>query len=499
MLNSLRLKPSDIFSNDFQSQELRNTVVKGSLALVLSQGMSFSLSMVNTMVLARLLIPADFGIVGMVTVFVNLIAMFKDAGLSTATIQNKNIASQQISTLFWINAGISLVLGIAILILSPFVAAFYKKPELTAVTAVIAVSFILQGFTIQHSALLQRHLKFTALAINDIIAQLIMMVVAITLAAFGFRYWALVGGAIARTITLIMLTYYSCPWIPGRMQKGTGVRNMLKFGGHLTGSNFVGYFASNLDSLLIGRFIGAEPLGLYSRAFTLLMQPLNQIKSPLTALSLPVLSSLKNDPARYQSYFRQFLDISISLALPISVYCFLESNFLIRLLLGQQWMDAVPVFKIFSVAGVFIALSGAPGMVMLSHGFSKRYLHLSILTAVIISVSFIAGVPFGITGVAIGYTVANFLIMIPLIYYGFRGTPIKISLILESINGPLFAVMIAGILTYIFIILYSTDSLTKHILTGFIFFAVYITFTILRPKTRATLKSILESIVSKKK
>ena len=337
------------------------------------------------------------------------------------------------------------------------------------------------------------------MAINDIIAQLGMMVVAITMAAFGFRYWALVGGTIARTITLIMLTYYSCPWIPGRMQMGTGVRNMLKFGGHLTGSNFVGYFARNLDSLLIGRFIGAEPLGLYSRAFTLFMQPLNQIKSPLTTLSLPVLSSLKNDPARYQSYFRQFLDISVSLVLPISVYCFLESNFLIQILLGPKWMDAVPVFKIFSVAGVFIATSGAPGMVMLSHGFSKRYLYLTIITAVIISVSFIAGVPFGIKGVAIGYTVASFLIMIPLIYYGFRGTPIKISLVLKSISGPLLAAMIAGFSTYIFIILYSIDSLTKHILIGLIFFAIYIIFTLLRPKTRETLKYILESIVSKKK
>jgi O-antigen/teichoic acid export membrane protein len=499
MFNNLRLNPSEIFNNDFQSQELRHTVVKGSLALVFSQGISFGLSMVSTLVLARLLTPADFGIIGMVTVVINFIALFKDAGLSTATIQNSQIDSKQISTLFWINAGITMFLSLSILIASPLIAMFYKKPELTMVTAFLAVEFLLQGTIIQHRALLQRHLKFTALAIIDIIAQLSMIAVAIIMAAFGFRYWALVGGTLASTFALILLTFYSCPWAPGRIQKGTGVRNMLKFGGRLTVSNFVHYFSRNLDSILIGRFIGADLLGLYSKAFSLLMTPLNQIRTPLTTLSLPVLSSLKNDNERYRSYFRQLLDISISLALPISVYCFLESEFLIRILLGQKWMGAVPVFKILSVAGVFVALSAAPGLVMLSHGYAKRHLHLTVITAGIVAVSFIIGVRFGINGVAYGYTIASFLIMIPLICFAFRGTPIKIRLVIESISGPLFAAMVAGVLAYIFILLISKDSIINHILTALIFFSIYLTLTFMRPKTRSTVRSIWESIVSKKK
>ena len=279
MLNNLRLNPSDIFNNDFQGQELRHSVVKGSLALVFSQGISFGLSMVSTLILARLLTPADFGIIGMVTVVINFIALFKDAGLSTATIQNSDIDSKQISTLFWINAGISMSLALIILLASPLIAIFYKKPELTGVTAILSVEFMVQGSIIQHRALLQRHLKFTALAIIDIIAQLGMITVAIVMAALGFRYWALVGGTLASTLILIILTFYSCPWTPGKMQKGTGVRNMLKFGGRLTVSNFVHYLSRNMDNMLIGKVIGAEPLGLYSKAFSLLMTPLNQIRS----------------------------------------------------------------------------------------------------------------------------------------------------------------------------------------------------------------------------
>lgn len=499
LLNNLRLNPSDIFSNNFRSQDLRHTVVQGSLALVLSQGISFGLSMVNTLVLARLLTPSDFGLIGMVTVVVNFLGMFKDAGLSTATVQNEKIDRSQISTLFWINVIISLVLGLVILLASPLVAAFYKKPELTAVTAVLSISFILQGLCIQHIALLQRHLKFTSVAINDISALIMNIVIAVVMAALGLRYWALVGGTIASTITLLILTFYSCPWIPERMRKGTGVRNMMKFGGRLTVSNFVHYFSRNLDSLLIGRIKGAEPLGLYSKAFNLLMSPLNQIRAPLTTLSLPVLSSLKCEPVRYQSYYRQLLDVSISLALPLSIYCFLEGEFLIRILLGQQWMEAVPVFKIFSIAGVFVAMSAAPGLVMLSHGYAKRHMHLTIITAVMISVSFLVGIPFGIKGVAWGYTIASFLIMIPLIYFGFRDTPIKPRLIFEAIGGPLFATSVAGIAAYIFIFFFSSDKILIHVFTGLIFLIIYLNITLLRPKTRDTLRSIWESIISRRR
>ena len=498
MLNKLRLNPSDIFSNDFQSKELRHTVVQGGMSQVLGGVMSFGISIVNTIILARLLTPADFGIIGMVAVFINFLSMFKNAGLSTATVQKKKISNEQISTLFWINVLISIGLGMIIFLSSPLVAMFYKKPELTGVTAVLSVVFIMRGITIQHNALLQRHLKFTALAIKEIIALLCSMIVAIVMAYFGFRYWALVGGSIARTIVLIILAFFFCPWIPGKMQKGTGVREMLKFGGHLTGSNLVGFFSRNLDKILIGKFIGAEPLGLYSKSFQFLMRPMSQIRGPLTNISLPVLSSLINEPLRYQSYFRQLLDISISLTLPISVYAFLEGEFLIRILLGNQWMGAVPVFKILSVAAVFIAMSGFPGTVMLSFGFSKRYMYLTLISAIITSVSFIIGVYFGINGVATAYATASFLIMIPLVVFGFKGTYIKPILVLKAISGPLFSASVAGIIIYIILFFNLQETIIKHILIGFLFFAIYISLTLLRPKTRLTFRAILESIILKK-
>ena len=498
MLNKFRLNPSDIFSNDFQKQELRDTVVKGSLAQLIAQGLGFGLSMLNVIVLARLLTPYDFGLVDMVAVVISFLAMFKDAGLSVATIQKDKINSEQISTLFWINSIISLGLTIIVLASSPFVALFYEKSELTAVTAALSVSFVIQGVTIQHSALLRRHLKFVTLAGINIIVQIFGIIVAIVLAYWGFRYWALVLSSLARDLIYLTLIFYSCPWFPRKMEMGSGVRDMLKAGGFITGSNFVGYLSRNSDTILIGKFIGAEAVGLYSRAFTLLTRPLSQIRSPLTSLALPILSSLKNDHERYRSYFRQLLDISITLALPISVYCFLESEFLIRLLLGTKWMAAVPVFRILSVGGVFVAISGAPGLVMMSYGYMKRYMYLTFVVVGVTVLSYIVGIFFGIIGVATGYVFANSIIMIPLIYYGFKGTPITIELVIKAIAGPLFAVLAAGFSAYLFIIYYSENMMIKHIITGSIFFVIYVSVTMLRPKTRETLRSIAGSILSKK-
>ena len=227
------------------------------------------------------------------------------------------------------------------------------------------------------------------------------------------------------------------------------------------------------------------------------MTPLTQIRAPLTTMSLPVLSALKTEPSRYLSYFRKLLDISVSLSLPISVYCFLEGEFLIRVLLGENWMQAVPVFRILAIAGVFIATSGAPGLVMLSHGYSKRYMHLTSLTSAMISISFVAGVPFGIEGVAYGYTTANLLIMIPLIHYGLRGTPLTLRVILQAVKGPIVAAVFAGVSVYGVHTFVTNDSIVYHVLIGLLFFLIYIAITLSRSNTRDTLKSIWTSVSGK--
>ena len=432
-----RLTPDILFESGHLSQDLARKSVRGGMTTMTAQGVQFVLQLAGTMVLARLLTPNDYGLIGMVTVVVGFAGMFKDAGLSMATVQRDSISHEQISTLFWLNVLLSAFLGLCVLAGSPLVAWFYGRPELTAVTAALSLSFIITGLTIQHAALLRRHMRFATVAVIQIASYVISLVVTILLALAGWRYWALVGGSLATAVSGTLLTLFFCPWIPGRMQRGTGIRGMLKFGGHLTGFNFVNYFSRNADSILIGRFIGADALGLYARAYQLFMLPISQIKGPLDQVAMPVLSSLRNQPDRYVKYYQRLLDIMASLTIPLTMYCIVEADFLIRLLLGPKWLGAVSVFRILAIAGLIQPLFATAGLVQISHGYSQRFFYWGIVGAFVYVSAFALGIPFGIEAVAAFYTIANYVMFVPTLLYCFHKTPVTVFLFMRTLAAPL--------------------------------------------------------------
>ena len=144
-------------------------------------------------------------------------------------------------------------------------------------------------------------------------------------------YWSLVLMQLTTVITSAIAVWAACGWRPGLPVRRSGVREMLAFGGHLTGFNFVNYFSRNADNILIGKFIGADALGLYAKAYGLFMMPISQIRSPLNQVAMPVLSSLQNQPERYIKYYQRLIDILASLTIPLTLYCAIEADFLIQI------------------------------------------------------------------------------------------------------------------------------------------------------------------------
>lgn len=481
-----KLSREILFISDHLRQDLARKSVRGGVTTMTSQGIQFALRIAGTAVLARLLTPADYGLIGMVTVVVNFAQMFKDAGLSMATVQKEHITHEQISSLFWLNIFISVGLGLCVLICSPLVSKFYGRPELTAVTAALSISFIISGLTIQHQALLRRHMKFGILAGITISTQIVNLAVTITLALLGWRYWALVGGTIAQVLTDTLMTLFYCSWVPGKFKRGTGVREMLKFGGHLTGFNFINYFSRNTDNILIGKFIGADALGLYARAYQLFMMPISQIKAPLDQVAMPVLSSLRNQPERYSKYYQRLLDIMASLTMPLTMYCAIEADFLIKLLLGHQWVGAVPVFRILAIAGMIQAIAGTRGLVLVSCGFSERYFYWGLFNAIITIASFLMGLPYGIKGIATAYAIANYVILLPSLFFCFPQTPISVSLFMKSLVLPLLISITAGASLFLIKLMLVDDSFLAHSFYAAIFVFVFISLSLCRRTVRET-------------
>jgi O-antigen/teichoic acid export membrane protein len=425
-----------LFDSRHLSHDLAGKSVRGGVTTMGAQGTRFVLQLTGTVVLARLLTPNDYGLIGMVTVVVNFAAMFKDAGLSMATVQKEAISHEQISTLFWINLLISVLLGLCVLGSSPLVARFYGKPELTAVTAALSLSFLVSGLTIQHQALLRRHMWFGVLAGIQITSCAADIGVAILLALAGWRYWALVGGTLAAALSGTLLTLYFCPWLPVGMRKSAGVGSMLKFGGHLTGFNFVNYFTRNLDNILIGKYIGDGALGLYSKAYQIVYMPLANFRAPITAVAFPVLSKLQNDPERFRRYYRRIVFALAFCSMPVMAFCIVFPGGLIRAVFGEQWLGMKDVFVLLAIAGYIQTVIGTRGILLLACGRSDIYFKLGALGALLAGAGFVIGLRWGITGVAASFVVVSYLPQYPMFRIAFRHTPCTFEDLLGSCIHP---------------------------------------------------------------
>lgn len=442
-------KPKQYFNTDHLKGDLKGRSVRGGAVTLAAQSSKFILRMGSTVVLARLLAPEDYGLIGMATVIIGFVELFKDLGLSAATVQKAEVNHQQISTLFWINLIISCLVGLIVAVSAPAVAWFYNEPRLTGITLALASSFLFGGLTVQHQALLQRQMQFATLAKIDIISMVVSIAVAIVAARYGMGYWALVLMQIASAITNAALVWLTCSWRPGKPLKATGVRSMLAFGGNLTGFRLVNYFSRNLDNVLIGRYWGSQELGLYAKAYQLVLLPIQQINNPVNSIALPALSSLQNDPEKYCRYYYKAILLITTLGMPIVCFMFAAADKVILLMLGEQWLGAVPIFRFLMPAAFIGTFNVAGGWVYQSLGRTDRQFRWGIVTSTINVIIFLISVRWGAIGVAAAFGLSRPIIFLLNISYCYLDTPLRITKFLSTISKPAISSIVAGILVAI--------------------------------------------------
>src|SRR5215469_3875715 len=302
-------------------QDLKANTIRGGLARLCAQAASFLVRVGSLMVLARLLSPNDFGLVGMVTAFTGVLALFRDFGLSAAAVQHTTITEQQISALFWINLLLGTALSLIALAMAPVMVAFYDEPRLFGVTAVLAAGFVFNAAGIQHSALLQRQMRFTTLAVIGVASLLVGTVIAIVGAKAGYGYWALVAMSVTSPLVATIGFWMTTGWLPMMPRRRAGIRSMMHFGGALTFTGLLVYIGYNAEKVLIGRFWGADAIGIYGRAYQLVNIPTENLNSAVGEVAFSALSRLQDDPVRLKSYFLKGFALVLGLTLPITVAC----------------------------------------------------------------------------------------------------------------------------------------------------------------------------------
>jgi O-antigen/teichoic acid export membrane protein len=424
--------------------ELKRISVRGGVVAVGAQGAKVVLQLATIMLLARLLSAEDFGLQGMAIVLTGFLGIFSEVGLGAATVNRIEVTEEQISTLFWINLAVGAGLAFMTAGFAPAVVAFYGKPQLFWITVILGLTFIFSGLAAQHQALMLREMRFVTLANIDLLSLTLSSAFGVVLALFGWRYWSLVGMALARPIVSTASVWLANPWIPGVPRRGCGVLPMLHFGWKATINNLLVFLAWNTDNILIGRFWGTDALGLYGRAYQLATLPVNQLGVATTGVAFSALSRIQDDPDRFAKSFLRGYSLLISLTVPITISCALFADEIVYVMLGAKWMDAAPIFRLLTPTGLVFALANPLSWLVMSMGRVGRALSISVATTPLVIAGIVLGLSHGPQGVALGYSSAMAIIIVPIIAWSKRGTKIKWGDLWGATRPPILSALLAG-------------------------------------------------------
>jgi len=440
--------PERFLSTDHLESDLKRTTVLGGAVTIAAQIADLVLTLLSTVVLARLLTPNDFGVVAMVTVVIGFARVFADMGLSMATIQRSDVTHPQVSTLFWINASIGAFLTAVVAGLGPVLVWFYAEPRLVAVTIVLSSVFFVTGLGVQHQALLQRQMRFTGLAAVRILALGLSVVTAICAAYWGAGYWALVFMQLVNAFGLTLGVWILCGWRPSAPARGIGVRSMLAFGGNLAASNIFNYFARNIHQLLIGRVWGGSELGLYEQANRLLQTPMKKLTGPIGTVVVPALCRLQNDPERYRNYYLMCIRLLAFVTMPGMAFVVVMSDDLVAILLGDQWSEAAVIFSVLGLIGIIWPIGNTMGWHYIASATTHRMLRWGIFDSCMLIAGAVIGVSYGAIGVAVAFVVVRAVLFVPALFYATQDVSVSVTDILRAMRTPLVGCIAMGAALY---------------------------------------------------
>ena len=372
------------------------------------------LSFLSAIVFARLLMPSDFGLVAMVAPLVAFAALVQDLGLSQATVQRETVTQPLLSALFWLNISGGAGLALLLILLAPALAAFYDQPEIVGLATAFASVIFLTSAQNQHLAIMTRRMDFLRISAIESAAASLGFLSGLIVAYVYATYWALLAASLVTALSSTVMFWIISGWRPGRSSFGGAFREIAGFSSGLTGHALFTYLARNLDDVLIGRFHGADALGLYDRAYKLLLFPLNQINTPLGRVVIPLLSRLRGERERYLGAYIEASTYLMMLTQPVIVILIVFAEDVFAVLLGERWVSAAPIFQVLGICGLQQIFTNTYFWLFVSQGRAKELFQLSVFRAVIACAAFVAGLPWGALGVATAYAASDILVRMPL-------------------------------------------------------------------------------------
>lgn len=393
---------------------------------------------VISIVLARLLLPQDFGLLAMATVFVGFLSIFATMGFGMAVIQRREVSDSMLSSLYYATLVFAGFLAIATAGAAPLCAWIYRDPRVMPVMAALGISFLLSAPGVIPAALLNRQMRFGRLAVADLTSAVINGAVAIALAATGWGVWALVIGSFAGTTAGSALFHLLSRWRPRLIFHLPEVRSVLSFGANVTGFGVFNYFARNADNFIIGAFLGAGPLGFYSLAYKIMLKPRDAVTNMLMRVLFPAFSRMQDDDARLKAAYLRVCGTIAFVTFPMMFGLLAVAQPFVQVVLGEKWLPAVPLICLFEPLGAVQSIGVTAGHLFLAKGRADWYFRWGVVAGGLYVCCFLAGLPWGVLGVAISYTLTSSVLMVAGCHIAFR-----------LIQGLTLRSLLAALLPYI--------------------------------------------------
>ncbi len=439
-------KYTHLFDTAQVKKDIKSKSINAGIANLASQCLLLILAIIRAAILARLLTPADYGVFTMVAVLVSFAVIFKDLGLSTATIREKTITHYQVSNLFWINSCVGVISMLIVIALSPVIVWFYNDSRLVLVTMTLSIAFLFGGASVQHQALLKRQMEFKKIAFITVSSRVGSTIIGIILAWQQYGYWALIWMNVSQSFFIFLSSWHFLKWIPGLPTRYVETKKFIKIGLDVAGLNAFSTLSKHIDKIIIGRITNTTSLGIYGKGNQVPQMVTEQFRMAFFSIALPALSSLQNEKEQFLQYYYNFLHIISWVTMPISAFCFIFSDDIIRIYFGPQWIDSSFYMKIFAINSFIMPAMTTLDQIPLALGQSRRYLYAGILRCIgiIICVS-IGAYTYGLTGAAIGISIANILIFMPFFIICTKGSGVLLTQYVNYIISPVLISLIPNI------------------------------------------------------
>jgi PST family polysaccharide transporter len=426
------------FDDSARGKDLHRRSLRGGAMAMISQGGNVAAQVVSTIVLARILVPEDFGLVAMVSAITGYVAIFVDLGTRDAVAQHPRINTGEASALYWITAATSLTVALLTVICAPLIAAFYSAPKLTAITMAMAVPIMLSGLYYQQYALMRRALMFRKLAIIDVSGNVIGTALAIFLAHLGYGYWALVWKPAVTAFITASGVWVTCGWWPGRPTFTQDVKAMIRFGLNVTGFTVADTISRAMDRVALGHNFGARELGFYQNALNVYENAVNISSSPLHNVASATLSKLRDDEDALRAAWSTALSSLTFFVAPAFAVLAVVGQDLVVLLLGPKWKTAGIILSVLALRGPGQVVVNSIGWLHIAASRPERWRHWGMFNIGFTLIALLCGLRYGAIGVAAAYAILVYIIFIPAILYAGQPLGIRTKDVLATVGPQVF-------------------------------------------------------------